>query len=372
MNKDSFDLMSGVRVLDLSQFIPGPYATLLLSDLGADVLKIEPPQGDPQIADGPLDAEGVSHWYRIINRNKRIATVDLKTIEGRTILDKLIAAADVLLESFRPGVLQRLGYGPERLNELNGSLVHCALSGWGQTGPYRGRAGHDNNYQAAAGVLHVSGTLDEPVASNPPIADFAGALHAFGMISAALFRRARTGRGAYIDIAMSDAALSVMGPDIAALAAPDFDTSRGRGPYSGGWACYNHYRAACGKYVTIGALEPKFWANFCNVVGRPDWIERQHEPRPQFMLIEEVAALFATHCRAEWVAILRDAEACFHEVLELDEVASNEQVAARRVLRAGLDGTPDALLPSWVDGAAPPARQPYELADAAQVVVDWI
>lgn len=372
MNPASFDLLSGIRVLDLSQFIPGPYTTLLLADLGADVVKIEPPHGDPQIIDGPLDDEGVSLWYRIINRNKRIASLNLKTAEGRAVFDRLVPVADVLLESFRPGVLERLGYDATRLNQLNPSLVHCALSGWGQTGPYRLRVGHDNNYQAAMGVLDISGTLDRPSTSNPPIADFAGALHAFAMIAAALFRRTRTGKGAYIDLGMSDAALSVMGTDVAALAAPDYDTRRGRGPYAGGWACYNCYRCTCGGYVTIGALEPKFWANFCRVAGRPDWIERQDEPRPQTALIQEVAAVLGSRSRADWIQALGGVEACFHEVLQLDELAGNEQVLARKVLRTGVDGIAEALLPAWLDGNAPPGRQPYELAEASGVADEWM
>ena len=364
-------MLQGIRVLDLSQFIPGPYTTMLLADLGADVVKVEPPHGDPQIADGPLDGDGISLWYRIVNRNKRIVTLDLKSAEGRAVLDRLIGAADVLLESYRPGVLARLGYDTARLEELNCRLIHCALSGWGQTGPYRLRVGHDNNYQAAAGVLDVSGTLDQPVAANPPVADFAGALNAFGLIAAALFRRERTGRGAFIDIGLSDAALALLGPDVAALAQPGFDTRRGRGPYAGAWACYNTYRCACGGHVTIGALETRFWANFCETVGRPDWITHHNDPRPQTTLIAEVAALIATRSRAEWIADLASIDACFHEVLVLGELTENPQVVARGVLNSGADGIPDALLPAWIDGAPPPARNPYALVAADDIGTSW-
>ena len=297
-------MLQGIRVLDLSQFIPGPYCTMLLSDLGADVVKIEPPYGDPQATDGPLDEDGISLWYRIINRNKRIARLDLKSEEGRAVLRRLVAVADVLLESYRPGVLARLGFDAAELVALNDRLVHCALSGWGQSGPNRLRVGHDNNYQASAGILDVCGTIAAPATVNPPIADYAGALNAFALISAALFRRERTGQGAYIDIGMADAALALLGPEAAALAQPDYDARRGRGPYAGGWACYNLYRCACGGHISLGALEPRFWANFCAAVGRPDWIARQTEPRPQTGLIAELSDLFAMRSRADWIATL--------------------------------------------------------------------
>ncbi|MEZ5831970.1 MAG: CoA transferase [Dongiaceae bacterium] len=365
-----FGFLNGIRVLDLSQFIPGPYATLLLSDLGADVVKIEPPHGDPQALDGPLDGEGVSLWYRIINRNKRVVKLDLKSEQGRGWFDALVASCDVLLESFRPGALERLGYSRTRLGELNPMLVHCALSGWGQNGPYRLRAGHDNNYQASVGVLDVSGTMDEAMPSNPPIADFAGALSAFGLICGALVRRCSTSHGAYIDIGMADAALALMGTDMAAVG-KDFDTRRGCGPYSGGWACYNTYRCAYGGYVTLGALEPKFWEAFCTKVSQPNWISRQYEPRPQTTLIAEVGSLFAARSRDDWLAVMKDVETCFHEVLALDEVAANSQVAVRQVLRMGADGIVDALLPAWVDEVRPPDRLPLKSALVEAVMQEW-
>lgn len=371
MGAATVPMLQGVRVLDLSQFIPGPYCTMLLSDLGADVVKVEPPAGDPQLSDGPLDDDGVSLWYRIINRNKRIVRLNLKDDEGRAVLSRLLADADVLIESYRPGVLARLGFDSERLAQLNPTLIHCALSGWGQTGPNRLRVGHDNNYQASVGVLDVSGTMTQPVAGNPPIADYAGALNAYALVSAALFRRERTGQGAYIDIGMADAALALMGPEVAALARPGFDPRRGRGSYAGGWACYNQYRCACGGYITLGALEPRFWENFCDIIGQPGWIARQDEPRPQTGLIADIAALIATRSRADWTAMLDKTDTCFHEVLELTELEANEQIAVRAVLTRGHDGTPDALLPAWLDGAPPPARRPFTNADAAIVADGW-
>lgn len=365
-------LLSEIRVLDLSQFTPGPFATLLMSDLGADVIKVEPPHGDPQELDGPLDERGTSLWYQIVNRNKRILRLDLKSEWGRTLLDQLIVVCDVLLESYRPGVLERLGYSRGRLEILNPSLVHCALSGWGQNGPYRLRAGHDNNYQASAGILDVSGTAAEPVAANPPIADFAGALAAFGLINAALFRRERTGKGTFIDIGMADAALALIGADIVAAEAPTpFETRRGLGPYSGGWACFQTYATSCGGYITLGSVESRFWVAFCKKVGKSEWISRQHEQRPQNELTKEVQALFSERTRSEWTTLLQEVETCFHEVLELSEIATNPQVVARQILRVGPDGITDVLLPAWIDGSPPAGRVPLQPYDGDTLLREW-
>ena len=364
-------MLQGVRVLDLSQFIPGPYCAMLLSDLGADVVKVEPPHGDPQSMDGPLAEDGISLWYRIINRNKRIVNLNLKSDEGRATLSQLVTTADVLLESYRPGVLARLGFDATHLAQLNSRLIHCALSGWGQNGPNCLSAGHDINYQASVGLLDISGTIDQPIAANPPIADYSGALYAFALVSAALYRRERTGQGAYIDIGMTDAALALLGPEVATLAQPEYDARRGRGPYAGGWACYNLYRCACGGYISLGALEPRFWKNFCAAVDRPDWISRQFEPRPQTTLISEVSELVGSRDRSAWVTLLASIDACFHEVVGLHEIETNTQVEARAVFCRGADGIADVLLPAWLDGVPPQARRPYVRATADDVTGGW-
>lgn len=365
------NLLAGIRVLDLSQFIPGPYTALLLSDLGADVVKIEPPNGDPQREDGPLGDDQISLWYKIINRNKRIITVDLKDDVGRRHFEILLGSADVLLESFRPGVLERLGFSRSRIEAINPRLIHCALSGWGQTGPYRLKAGHDINYQAMAAILDLSGTREVPVPANPPIADYAGALQSVFLISAALFSRTVTGCGCFIDVGLSDAVVSVIGTEIASLSQESFDVRRGVGPYAGGWACYHAYRAECGRYVTLGALEARFWANFCRLVDRPDWIQRQYEPRPQSSLIAEVGKLFSSQPADHWTRLLAEAETCFFAVQELKELVSDPQIAERKLLARGEDGLMDALLPAWIGGAPPPPRRSLRQVDVADVIRDW-
>lgn len=364
-------LLAGVRVIDLSQFVPGPFATLMLSDLGAEVVKVEPPQGDPQRQDGPLDEDGLSAWYKLVNRNKSIVQLDLKSDAGRSDFEELLRCADVLLESFRPGVLERLGYGRAKIERINPSLIHCALSGWGQTGPYRLKAGHDINYQALAGVLDSTGTKAAPAVTTPAIADYAGALNSVALICAALFARQQTRRGSYIDIGMADAALSLMGTELTAMTRPGFDPRRGRGPYSGGWACYNIYRTADGKHITIGALEPKFWTTFCDLVGRPGWASRQNEPLPQYGLIADVAELIGSRNLASWRNLLDAHDTCFQPVMGLEEIANDSQVGARKILQASNSGTIDTLMPAWVDGHPPPRRADFRVTSADIVISNW-
>src|SRR5271154_1260330 len=189
------DFLAGIRVLDVSQFIPGPQAALHLADLGAEVVKVEPPGGEPMRVLGPMDPDGVSAFYKLMNRGKTVIELDLKSRDGKAAFADLVAAADVLVESYRPGVLDRLGFDRAALERLNPRLVHVALTGFGQTGPYRLRAGHDINYMALAGGLAASGPAERPAFAYPPTADHASALQAALTAVAALLGRARTGRG---------------------------------------------------------------------------------------------------------------------------------------------------------------------------------
>ena len=207
------DFLAGVRVIDLSQFLPGPFATPLLADMGAEVLKVEPPQGDPQrrfnpISGQPWSGTGRSPFYDAVNTGKTVLAIDLKSEAGKEAFGTLVGAADVLLESYRPGVLERLGFGPRRLKDLNPSLVHCALSGYGQTGPNRLLAGHDINYVASTGAFSASGIPEKPVLTWPPAADYASALQAALTITGALVARARTGKGAHLDVSLSESMLA--------------------------------------------------------------------------------------------------------------------------------------------------------------------
>lgn len=359
--------LAGVRVLDLSQYLPGPYGAQILADLGAEVVKVEPPAGDPMRAVGPADKDGISAFYKLINAGKTVVRLDLKSADGRARFRGLVDGADVLLESFRPGALGRLGFATENLHNINPRLVHCALSGFGQDGPAAQRAGHDIGYMAMAGGLATSGIAAHPVMAYPPTADFASGLQAALAISAALLRRATTGVGASIDISIAESVLAWQG--MALTGAP----ARGEGLLNGGAACYQIYETADGRFVTLGALEDKFWAAFCGAVDRDDWIARQGEPVPQTALIGEVAALMRTRARDAWVRDLADVDCCFQAILEPGEVAADPQVRARGLVApaTGADPVIEVLYPARFDGTRPAHRQPLKELDAEAVLRAW-
>ncbi len=335
-------LLAGVRVVDLSQYIPGPFATRQLADLGADVIKIEPPGGDPMRQFMNAGDDGVSPIYRHVNRGKRVCRLDLKSDSGAEILADLLRGADILLESFRPGVLARLGFDRARLAELNPGLIHCALSGFGQTGPYAQRAGHDINYCALAGQALASGTAEAPVIAYPPIADHASALQAATAMLAALYARGRDGKGVFLDISITESILAWQ-----YLAALGDAGERAASLLNGGAACYNIYRCADGKFVSLGAIETAFWENFCRTVGQPGWIARQYEPMPQTALIAEVSGLIAAEPRSHWDALLDSTDCCYAPLLESTELRSNPQFAARGDWSAS-----GPTWAGWIDGTA--------------------
>ncbi len=373
-------LLPGTRVLDLSQWLPGPAAGQLLSDLGADVLKVEPPAGDPMRALGPCDDDGVSAWYKAVNAGKRVLRLDLKSAEGRTLFRRLAGEADVLLESYRPGTLERLGLGRDSLRALNPGLVHCALSGYGQTGPYASKGGHDINYMAVGGGLVASGPEAAPTMAYPPVADHASALQAVVMILAALLRRGSGGgrsggEGAYLDVSLTETVLAWQALPLTAALRPGWQPTRGRAALNGGAACYRVYRTADGRFVTLGAIESKFWQSFCEAVGRPDLVARQWEAFPQKPLIAEVEAIFAGRPLADWVALLGPLDCCFEPVPELAEVPDHPQIAARRQLRragGGVEGPRvESLLAAWVDGQPPPERAPVREVEGERALAAW-
>ena len=363
----------GLRVLDFSQYIPGPYAALLLGDLGAEVVKVERPGGEPMRGIGPLDSDGISAFYKTLNGGKSIVELDLKSDTGRQRFAALIDAADVLIESFRPGVLERLGFGPAALREQHPRLVLCSVSGYGQTGPYRLRAGHDLNYLAFSGALASTGTEQVPVGPQPAVADYASSLQAVVTILAALVGRSVSGHGAHLDVSLAETVLAWQSHALSAVERSGYSFERGVGNESGGSADYRVYRTADGRFLTLGAQEPQFWRNFCTAVERPEWEERHGEPVPQVSLIAEVAALFASRSLADWRSLLDPVDCCFEPVLEHAEIADHPQVAARNMLSR--DAWPDPLIqvlyPAWIDGNPPAHRKPPEFARPAQVVERW-
>lgn len=366
------ECLAGIRVLDLSQYIPGPYATQWLGDLGAEVVKVEPPSGDPMRGMGPVDADGTTCFYKLANRNKTVVRLDLKTDPGRRTMTGLLEKADVLVEAYRPGVLDRLGFGATELARINPTLIHCSLSGYGQTGPHAARAGHDLTYMALTGGLAASGTAERPVMTFPPLADHAGAMLAVQGVLAALVRRGRTGKGARLDISLSEAALAWMG-GVLTTGHRGGACRREDDIINGGAAFYRVYRTRDGRFVALGAIEEKFWRAFCLAVGRTEWIHRQFEPMPQNDLIAELEALFLTQGRDEWAALLAPADCCFEPVLEPAEVPAHPQCKARGLVQVGTDrdDVAEVLLPVLLDGARPLCRRPFQEQDALAVLAGW-
>lgn len=326
--------LTDTRVLDLSRLLPGPFATLVLADLGATVDKIEDAgSGDP-LRHVPPELAGESAAFQLLNRGKRSAVLDLKKSEGRDAFRRLVATYDVLFDQFRPGVLERLGLGYESLRAEHPRLIVCALSGYGQTGSLSARAGHDLNYLARAGVLGAQGPVGgPPQVPGFQVADVSGGLWCVIAIQAALKERERTGRGAVLDIAMTDGALGFALPSLAAALAPGEGAQGGGGePLTGGIAPYNTYRTKDGGAVALAALEPKFWASFCDGVGiDPDLHALVPGPH-QAALKARLAALFQERTRAEWEAFAAERDCCLEPVIEPRAAPADPHLASRELL----------------------------------------
>ena len=363
------DLLTGLRVLDLSQFIPGPYATRTLADLGASVIKIEPPIGDPLRHLHEPDG-GICPVYDLVNRGKQICALDLKTEPGKATLKNWLQNADVLLESFRPGVMQRLGFDWQACQQQKPELIYCSLSGYGQTGPYRARPGHDINYCAAAGLLArppqwknkpTPQSGNPPEFAFPPLADHTSAMLAAHAILAALYARQRSGRGRQIDVSIYESMLAFQYMNAPIAQRADFPLNQFLG---GAAACYNLYRTQDEQFLSLGAVEPKFWANFCQTIGRPEWVARQFDPMPQCNLIREVQALLATRPLAEWHALLNPGDCCYEPLPEAGACWQHPQTRSRALA----DGSNTAY-PAWISGR--PAAPPPAWAQITPAEVNW-
>jgi crotonobetainyl-CoA:carnitine CoA-transferase CaiB-like acyl-CoA transferase len=335
--------LAGVRVLDLSRLLPGGFCSLLLADYGAEVLKVEDTGLGDYIRWAPPRIDGVepsaaSALFLALNRGKRSIRLDLKVREGRDVLLRLVRDHDVLLESFRPGVLDRLGVGHERLREENPRLVICAITGHGQEGPDRDRPGHDIDYLARNGILGLTGERGgPPVLPAAQIADLGGGalMAAFGIL-AALRERDASGAGQVVDVSMTRGAQSWLAMVAARYLADGRVPARGELELAGGLPCYRTYACADG-HVALGALEPKFWAAFCHGVGRPDLVGRQNDPA----VAAELEAIFATRTREAWAAFDDEHGCCLEPVRDLGEA---------------LAAAPEAIVEVDQPGAAAPVR----------------
>ena len=327
--------LQDIRILDLSRMLPGPYCSMMLADLGAEVIKIEEPKiGDPTRKSPPM-IEGHSAPFAQVNRNKKSIAIDLKNAEGRGIFLKLAATADVVIEQFRPGVVDRLGINYAAVAEINPRIVYCALTGFGQDGPHRERSGHDLNYLALSGVLGL--TTDDrgkPVIPGVQIADLAGGMIAGFAILAALLARERTGRGQFVDVSMFDVMVSMLPIPAAHHFAGSTIPVGGKYVLSGAYPFYNVYETTDGKFMTLGALEPKFWANFCRKVDREDLAARQFDAgERRENLFEEMRNIFKSRTQSEWVALMSDADCCCEPVLSMSEAFVHAQTRAREMVR---------------------------------------
>jgi crotonobetainyl-CoA:carnitine CoA-transferase CaiB-like acyl-CoA transferase len=315
--------LEGVRVLDLTRYIPGPYCTLLLGDLGADVVKVEePPMGD--LTRGiPPAVGGDSAAHAALNRNKRSAVVDLRSGAGVGVMRRLAARADVLVESFRPGVLERRGLGAATLRAENPRLVYCSVTGYGKEGPLASRAGHDIDYSALSGLLGMLRDPEgRPTLPSAQLTDMAGGLVGTIAVLAGLAARERTGRGQEVDVSLLHAALALgTVPLTRSLAGGTSADELG-----GAYACYRVYRCRDGRYLAVGALESKFWQKLCRALDRPDLVSRQWQRGSEGREVgETLEVLFAARDRDEWVRRLSGLDACVEPVLDLEEAAGAPQ-----------------------------------------------
>jgi alpha-methylacyl-CoA racemase len=346
--------LAGVRVLDLTRLLPGPLGTMHLADLGADVIKIED-TGAGDYASPAVRA--------LVNRNKRAIRIDLKHAEGVATLLRLCRQADVLVEGFRPGVMQRLGVGYDAVAAVNPRIVYCSISGFGQTGPLCDAPGHDLNYAALAGVADQIGNAAGPALSNLPVADLlGGTMTAVAGILAALFDAARSGRGRQVDIAMADGVLAHAVLPLAGLHQHGRVPEVGHSALTGALACYGFYRTADDRQVAVGALEPKFWQELCRRLERPELapLHRSGDPATEEGLRAELASIFGAQTLAHWRQLFRDGAGCVTPVLRIDETLAHPHFQARgmRVVAAAGADTPHLGCPIKMTGFEPSVQRP--------------
>jgi len=317
--------LEGIKVLDLSRTVPGPFCTMVLADMGADVIKIDAPGYQM----GMLPDQEKQAAYDFLSRNKKSIVLNLKTEEARGVFRKLATEADVVMEAFRPGVTKKLGVDYDTISELNPRIVYCSLTGFGQDGPYRDLPGHDPNYTSIGGAVGLTGDREgDPVIIRAALGDIGSALHAVIGILCALMARDKTGRGQYVDISMTDSVLSFLTVSLLRYFRDGFIPKRG-------WPSptINVWRTKDGKFVSTGLIEPYFWERFCHALGREDLIPHQRAKGEKLQEVHSaIKETFLTKTRDEWFQIMKDADTCVSPVLELDEVVKDPQLLSRDML----------------------------------------
>ncbi len=328
-----------LKVLDLTMNLPGPYMTWLLADMGADVVKIENPVGgDYARALGGASPSGKNApFFEAVNRNKKSVGLNLKHPEGRRLFLELLDTYDVVAEGFRPGTMENLDLSFETMSERQPRLIQVSISGYGQDGPNRSRAGHDANYLSLAGIIGITGTkAGEPVIPGIQIADLAGgSLMGLTGLLAAVIQRQSTGKGQMVDVSMFHGSLSLTTAIFSGVASGMDQPIPGGMFLTGRIPCYGLYRTKDDRYMSLGALEFKFWQNFCIAVDRQDLMGNQFGG-PE--IVEDVGKVFASRTLDEWVALMKDHDACCEPVLKLEDAMDSELVKARNMLQENPDG----------------------------------
>lgn len=322
--------LNGLVVVDLSRHLPGPLLTRMLKDLGADVVKVEPPTGDPARFMPPMHGDAGA-LYTSVNAGKRGLALNLKQDTARKILLGIIKQADILVETFRPGVMNRLGLSPDTLFELNPKLIVCSVTGFGQDNPHQDRPGHDLNFTGRAGALNLIGPADrEPVTAGIQVGDIAGgSMMGLSSVLAALMEREQTGQGRHLDISMTRGCLTFGHYGYLANSASLMGESRGSTPLGGGAPCYRVYETSDGRFMTLGALEPKFFVAFCEAAGCAHLSSKGLDMGPGAKAVmDELETVFRSKTQAEWVAVLDGVDSCCEPVLTHEEAIQDDVVAS--------------------------------------------
>lgn len=323
--------LEGIKIIDLSMYLPGPLCSQMLADFGAEVIKVEPLTGEWGRWLNPFMGDQGALFYQV-NRNKKSLTLNLKTEAGKEIFTRLVQQSDVLLEQFRPGVMDKLGLGYEDLNKINPGLIYCSVTGYGHSGPFKYVAGHDLNYQSIAGITGLNGDEEKPAMSGIQTADIGGgSLHAVIAILMALMARNQTGRGQFCDVAMLDGVINFLPYCLGEWSSGELP-QRGKGILTGGYACYQLYRTGDGQYISLGAIEEKFWQGFCDKLGFPEYIEWQWVPEKQKEMTDAIAARLETGSCRQWAEFFAEDDICFAPVLNLEEMSEHPQVKARDMI----------------------------------------
>lgn len=326
--------LEGIRVLDLSRYLPGPFCTQILADFGAEVIKVEDPRGGDLGRTLTPCIEGESARFPTVNRNKKSITLDLKQEAGKEIFRQLVTNADVVVDQFRPGVMKKMGLDYDALKKINRGIIYCAITGYGWTGPMKDAAGHDLNYLNLAGVTGMTGVYKgRPAMSGVQIADIAGGtLYSVIAILLALASREKTGEGQLCDVAMLDCSISLLAYTLGEWAGWGRLPEMGNDVLTGGYACYNVYECKDGKHVSLGAVEDKFWAEFCQKLDRAEYIKPQWNPALQQDIQADIRAIMMTKTRDEWVEFFAHNDICFTPVLTMEEMCNHPQVIAREMI----------------------------------------